>query len=84
MVCVDTVWHTRCGRWRSELSVHAYQLELEGAAGEGIEEGGEVTRMADQWLLPNRCFQGLWDSLVYEEGLKESLLSYAQTVLTGS
>jgi SpoVK/Ycf46/Vps4 family AAA+-type ATPase len=36
---------------------------------------------AKNWILPSADFDGLWESLVFEPGLKESLLSYVNTTM---
>ena len=44
---------------------------------------GEETEVhsAKNWMLPTAEFEGLWESLVYEAGLKESLLKYVEVTL---
>ena len=34
-----------------------------------------------EWQLPSRQFHGLWESLVYDTGIKQRLLQYAFTAL---
>lgn len=53
----------------------------EGAAGD--DDGDELPSFA-RWTLPNRAFDGLWESLAFEDDLKEALLRYAETGLVFS
>ncbi|CAH8359727.1 unnamed protein product [Eruca vesicaria subsp. sativa] len=34
-----------------------------------------------EWILPAKEFDGLWESLIYESGLKQRLLRYAASAL---
>uniref|UniRef100_A0A336KI68 CSON010794 protein n=2 Tax=Culicoides sonorensis TaxID=179676 RepID=A0A336KI68_CULSO len=49
-------------------------LDVEKAGDSEIESGSH-------WLLPCREFEGLYESLIYEEGLKEKLLKMVETTL---
>lgn len=63
----------------STLNYHVYQLQ-EG--GPGLEElGDEDLAAASHWIMPSRDFDGLWESLVFDEDIKTKLLSYAATTL---
>jgi len=45
------------------------------------EEGAEVVPAASNWVLPSQDFQGLWESLVYDTGIKNDLLRFVETAL---
>eukprot|EP01113_Clastostelium_recurvatum_P005260 TRINITY_DN12349_c0_g1_i1.p1 TRINITY_DN12349_c0_g1~~TRINITY_DN12349_c0_g1_i1.p1 ORF type:complete len:306 (+),score=66.67 TRINITY_DN12349_c0_g1_i1:1193-2110(+) len=34
-----------------------------------------------QWMLPNREFEGLWESLIFDSAIKSNLLSYLSTCM---
>lgn len=44
------------------------------------DENDEVPASLN-WCLPNASLEGLWESLVLEEGIKKQLMSYVQTIL---
>lgn len=55
-----------------------------------VAEEADLTEMEDaeaemvsftQWTLPCPEFEGLWESLVYDDDLKPSLLHYAETAM---
>mmetsp|Transcript_2924 Transcript_2924/g.5131 ORF Transcript_2924/g.5131 Transcript_2924/m.5131 type:complete len:319 (+) Transcript_2924:568-1524(+) len=41
----------------------------------------ENTSACDQWMLPNMEYDGLWEGLVYEPGIKSSLLGFASAAM---
>ena len=57
-----------------------YQLNEEGVSEEATEEDDDVVACA-QWVLPNREFDGLWPSLIYDAAIKTQLLEYATTAM---
>ncbi|KAL1401302.1 hypothetical protein pipiens_006718 [Culex pipiens pipiens] len=59
---------------RSNLKIYSYTLHDGEGEQETIEQGGDEVQIANHWLLPAREFHGLWDSLIYEDSLKENLL----------
>ncbi|XP_050705741.1 pachytene checkpoint protein 2 homolog [Eriocheir sinensis] len=73
------------------LHPHLYTLESfgpsteelgEGGGGRGSEggEGGGIPA-ATHWVLPAVEFEGLWEALVYEGGIKEQLLRFVEASL---
>jgi hypothetical protein len=60
-----------------------YMFSDQGPELESIESHeNEQVSASLHWILPNKNdFFDLWDSLIYEEGLKEDLLDFAQTML---
>lgn len=46
--------------WKAALAIHVYQLDEDGGAAE-MAEGDEQTVALQQWLLPSRDFEGLWE-----------------------
>ena len=74
--------------WRHEARVayHVYRLSDETAAEEsadadGDEAGGDQTVASHQWVLPNAAFEGMWEALVLDAGVQDSLLDYTETAL---
>eukprot|EP00271_Cylindrocystis_brebissonii_P006649 TRINITY_DN1940_c0_g1_i5.p1 TRINITY_DN1940_c0_g1~~TRINITY_DN1940_c0_g1_i5.p1 ORF type:complete len:290 (+),score=32.59 TRINITY_DN1940_c0_g1_i5:410-1279(+) len=65
--------------WQVALQVHVFQLSEEGP-GEEIGEDEELATF-HEWQLPSREFHGVWESLIFEVGLKQRLLRYASTAL---
>ncbi|CAM9730239.1 unnamed protein product [Pylaiella littoralis] len=69
--------------WQGDFRVHTYRLSHEGAEQEMIEGAGEEEEIAacDQWILPAASLEGVWESLVLEQGVKNHLLEYATSAL---
>jgi len=64
--------------WEAQLVVFIYKFKEDGpssesatsASGEGNGEGGgesEVVNQYTQWSLPTREFEGIWESLIYDD-----------------
>ncbi|XP_068180236.1 pachytene checkpoint protein 2 homolog [Antennarius striatus] len=62
------------------LFVHVFSLNEEGASILCLEDDEELSA-ANQWLLPAAEFHGIWESLVYENGIKMQLLDYVTTMI---
>ncbi|CAG5099868.1 Oidioi.mRNA.OKI2018_I69.XSR.g16725.t1.cds [Oikopleura dioica] len=59
-----------------------YLFNMDKAEGEEehIDEEGDGEIAACQtWMLPNKAFYGLWESLHYSSSLKSDLIQYAET-----
>jgi len=65
--------------WQVTPVVYVYQLNEEGP-GEEIE-GEEAISSFQEWLLPAKEFDGLWESLIYDSGVKQQLLRYSESAL---
>ncbi|KAL4234081.1 Pachytene checkpoint protein 2 [Mactra antiquata] len=63
-----------------KLRYHVYQLQEDGPEIEELDEDEDLAA-AQHWLLPSRDFDGMWESLVFEEDIKNKLLNYATTTL---
>ncbi|KAK5892447.1 hypothetical protein CesoFtcFv8_012825 [Champsocephalus esox] len=57
------------------VSVHIFTLNEDGPSTLSLEEDEELSA-ANHWLLPAAEFHGIWESLVYESGVKTQLLDY--------
>ncbi|KAA8542214.1 hypothetical protein F0562_023366 [Nyssa sinensis] len=65
--------------WQVKPVVHVFQLSEEGPCEEFSGDGQLST--FNEWILPAKEFDGMWDSLIYESGLKQRLLRYAASAL---
>jgi pachytene checkpoint protein 2 len=71
--------------WQADLCVHVFSLSEEEPEADQLEspdgDGGEDSSPCTQWVLPRRDFNGLWDSLVLEPGIKDRLLNFSASTL---
>jgi len=51
-----------------ELHYHVYQLQEDGPGTEELDD--EDLAAANHWILPSRDFDGVWESLVFDEDIK--------------
>nr|KYP69639.1 Thyroid receptor-interacting protein 13 [Cajanus cajan] len=65
--------------WQVKPVVHVFQLNEEGPC-EDISSDGQSSSF-NEWMLPAKEFDGMWESLIYESGLKQRLLRYAASAL---
>ncbi|KAG7541608.1 AAA+ ATPase domain [Arabidopsis thaliana x Arabidopsis arenosa] len=65
--------------WQVKPVVHAFQLFEEGPCEDLCADGQPAS--FNEWILPAKEFDGLWESLIYESGLKQRLLRYAASAL---
>ncbi|CAJ2644604.1 pachytene checkpoint protein 2 homolog [Trifolium pratense] len=65
--------------WQVKPVVHVFQLREEGPC-EDISSDGQSSSF-NEWILPAKEFDGMWESLIYESGLKQRLLRYAASAL---
>jgi SpoVK/Ycf46/Vps4 family AAA+-type ATPase len=62
--------------------VHVFQLHQDEAGQEELDgEENQNIAACSIWELPNVEFDGLWDTLVYEESIKRNLLEYISTAM---
>lgn len=63
--------------------IYVFRLSDEEIATEEIDDGGdnEWTAGCDSLALPHRNLDGLWESLILKDGIKQRLLDYAQSAL---
>ncbi|XP_071771973.1 pachytene checkpoint protein 2 homolog [Centroberyx gerrardi] len=62
------------------VSLHIFTLNDDGPSTVSLEEEEELSA-ANHWLLPAAEFHGIWESLVYESGVKTQLLDYVSTTI---
>lgn len=67
-----------------DLRVHVFALIDSDPENELLDGGEEELAAANHYMLPNLEFDGLWESLVYESGVKTELINYASTALSFS
>ncbi|KAG8652600.1 pachytene checkpoint protein 2 homolog isoform X2 [Manihot esculenta] len=65
--------------WQVKPVVHVFQLSEEGPC-EELSGDGQLSTF-NEWILPAKEFDGMWESLIYESGLKKRLLRYAASAL---
>ncbi|MED6170377.1 nucleolar component of the pachytene checkpoint [Stylosanthes scabra] len=65
--------------WQVKPVVHVFQLSEEGPC-EDISSDGNTSSF-NEWILPAKEFDGMWESLIFESGLKQRLLRYAASAL---
>lgn len=65
--------------WQVKPIVHVFQLSEEGPC-EDLTSDGQLSSF-NEWILPAKEFDGMWESLIYESGLKKRLLHYAASAL---
>ncbi|XP_054711325.1 pachytene checkpoint protein 2 homolog [Uloborus diversus] len=63
-----------------DYPVVIYHLYRYNSVSPDIEEEDEQ-RVSTSWILPSGEFDGLWESLIYDSGLKNELLDYVSTAL---
>lgn len=73
-------------REKTDLRFIYYEFSSQGPEIESIESCGdaeETISAATHWILPNKDdnFCGLWESLVFDQDIKEKLLKFAETML---
>lgn len=63
-----------------KLQIHVYYLDPNGLQSECIEDSGDAseTCSSNHVQLPCEEFHGLWNSLIYDDNIKEMLLQYAE------
>ncbi|KAE8733191.1 Pachytene checkpoint protein 2-like protein [Hibiscus syriacus] len=65
--------------WQVKHVGHVFQLSEEGPC-EELTVDGQLYSF-NEWILPAKEFDGMWESLIYESGLKQRLLRYAASAL---
>ncbi|CAA0820953.1 P-loop containing nucleoside triphosphate hydrolases superfamily protein [Striga hermonthica] len=81
-ICDSDVWvenHDILLFWQVKPAVHVFQLSEEGPC-EDISNDGQLASF-NEWILPAKEFDGMWESLIYDSGLKQRLLRYAASAL---
>ncbi|KAK6148298.1 hypothetical protein DH2020_019210 [Rehmannia glutinosa] len=81
-ICDSDVWvenHDILLFWQVKPVVHVFQLSEEGPC-EDISNDGQLASF-NEWILPAKEFDGMWESLIYDSGLKQRLLRYAASAL---
>ncbi|KAK2712483.1 pachytene checkpoint protein 2 homolog [Artemia franciscana] len=71
---VEFPFNTSC---ISDIKVHVFKLSNDEPAEECLDDEEEDSVAATVWTVPSREWIYLWDSLIYDEGIKEKLLHYA-------
>ena len=67
--------------WKADIRLHVYRLSVDGASEEYTDESEESVSSCSQWVLPAKEFDGLWENLIYDIDIKQSLVQYCSTAL---
>ncbi|TMW51386.1 hypothetical protein DOY81_003510 [Sarcophaga bullata] len=60
----------------------AMELEMfDAETGASGDDDSDTVPSSSHWILPSQAFEGLWENLVYDKGLKEKLLKFALSAL---
>ncbi|KAL0341576.1 UNVERIFIED_CONTAM: Pachytene checkpoint protein 2 [Sesamum calycinum] len=81
-ICDSDVWVEKQDVllfWQVKPVVHVFQLSEEGPC-EELSNDGQLASF-NEWILPAKEFDGMWESLIYDSGLKQRLLRYAASAL---
>ncbi|XP_076868630.1 pachytene checkpoint protein 2 homolog isoform X2 [Brachyhypopomus gauderio] len=65
----------------SNLCIYIFSLNDDGPSTLSLEEEETGLSAANHWALPAAEFHGIWESLIYEEGIKTQLLDYVSTAI---
>ncbi|KAH7438137.1 hypothetical protein KP509_04G002400 [Ceratopteris richardii] len=65
--------------WQVTLNIFVYQFNDEGP-GEELDDSEGIPNFQD-WILPAKEFDGLWESLIFDTTLKRRLIRYAEVAL---
>lgn len=78
----------KCDNYKIELPspkisvrYYVYQVCDDTPQVDSVDEEEEDVPASLNWQLPNAEFEGLWESLILEDGMKDKLISYVQTTL---
>ncbi|XP_050072111.1 pachytene checkpoint protein 2 homolog [Anopheles maculipalpis] len=64
---------------RSALQFYFYVVQETQTVPETIDHDTEEVVISQHTLLPSRELVGLWQSLIYEDGVKDSMLAFAES-----
>ena len=64
--------------WQANLLIHSYRI-IDAEPEKDFLDGDEEVFTSEQWELPNRILEGLWDSIIVENSIKKRLLGYCNT-----
>ena len=67
--------------WKADIKLYVYRINIDGASEEYTDESEESVSSCSQWVLPAKEFHGLWENLIYDIDIKQSLLQYCSTAL---
>ncbi|KAG9323053.1 hypothetical protein KVV02_004605 [Mortierella alpina] len=66
-----------------EMSIHLYHIQSQGAVEEYSDDTGqaEAVMMAHHWTLPCQELEGVWENLIFDDGLQTKLMEYVHTTM---
>ncbi|KAF9982674.1 Pachytene checkpoint protein 2 [Mortierella antarctica] len=65
------------------MSIHLYHIQSQGAVEEYSDDTGqaEAVMMAHHWTLPCQELEGVWENLIFDDGLQTKLMEYVHTTM---
>ena len=66
--------------WKAELIFHVYKC-LEGDPEKDYIDGEDDLPACDQWELPNKALDRLWEVIVVDDRIKRDILGYATSAM---
>jgi len=66
--------------WKAHVQVHVYRLS-EDVGTEDMGDDPDSPVACQQWVLPSTELVDVWESLYYDEALKENLLQFSSTTM---
>ncbi|XXQ36568.1 AAA+ ATPase domain-containing protein [Plasmodiophora brassicae] len=66
--------------WSAEVDIHVFQLSRDQAAEEMADNDDDVVA-CQIYTMPSAEYDGVWESLTFEEDIKRKLLGYASTAM---
>lgn len=72
---------SKIDRSNTELDINVYQLSDDMGTEEMEDDNGGETIACRQWVLPSSEFEGIWESLHFDIGVKSQLLNYSTTAM---
>uniref|UniRef100_H2Z3E6 Pachytene checkpoint protein 2 homolog n=1 Tax=Ciona savignyi TaxID=51511 RepID=H2Z3E6_CIOSA len=65
----------------AKMNIYVYRVFEEQPENEMLEHDEEDLPAATHWMLPSTMFEDLWESLIFDSSIKESLLNYTNSSL---
>jgi pachytene checkpoint protein 2 len=68
--------------WKANLMIHCYRCRETGPEREYIDgKDDDDLPSTEQWELPNEHLEGLWESIIVDDNIKQNLLGYTTSSL---
>lgn len=67
--------------WQADLQLYCYRCSDSPPETDYLENSDEELPATEQWELPNRHLEGLWESIILDDQIKDQLLGYSSSSL---